>query len=72
MTMNLTRTLRKVVADFSAEEDGGQIVEYGLIIAVVSLGLILLLKPLVTDSTNGFQAFVTKVTNCLSGASSCT
>jgi pilus assembly protein Flp/PilA len=71
MTMNPTRAFLKLIADFSEEEDGGQIVEYGLIIAVVSLGLILLLKPLVTDSAN-FQAFVTKVANCLGGATSCT
>jgi pilus assembly protein Flp/PilA len=71
MTMNLPRAFIKLIADLSEEEDGGQIVEYGLIIAVVSLGLILLLAPLVTDSAN-FQAFVTKVGSCLGGAASCT
>lgn len=61
---------KQMLAAFAREEDGSQIVEYGLIIAVVSLGLILLMKPLVTGSA--FSGFITKVTNCLGGATSCT
>ena len=65
--MNPTRAFIKLIADFSEEEDGGQIVEYGLIIAVVSLGLILLLAPLVTDSAN-FLGFVRLVGTGRGGA----
>ncbi|MDP3822976.1 MAG: Flp family type IVb pilin [Burkholderiales bacterium] len=50
------------IRSFAIEEDGAQIVEYALIIAVVSLGLILLLM-----GANGidFSAWITKVNNCL-------
>lgn len=47
---------------FAIEEDGAQVVEYALIIAVVSLGLILLLM-----GANGldFDQFITRVNTCL-------
>ena len=50
------------IRSFAIEEDGAQIVEYALIIAVVSLGLILLLM-----GANGidFAAWITKVNLCL-------
>jgi pilus assembly protein Flp/PilA len=64
------KDIKHMAAAFAREEDGGQIVEYGLIIAVVSLGLILLLKPLVTGSS--FSGFIGKVQNCLGGATTCT
>jgi len=50
------------IRSFALEEDGAQIVEYALIIAVVSLGLILLLM-----GANGidFSAWITKVNTCL-------
>jgi len=50
------------IRSFAIEEDGAQIVEYALIIAVVSLGLILLLM-----GANGidFAAWITKVNTCL-------
>ena len=54
---------------FATEEDGAQIVEYALIIAVVSVGLILLLMP-ATGGLN-FGAFITRVNNCLTGAAAC-
>jgi len=55
---------------FALEEDGAQIIEYALIIAVVSLGLILLLFP----GTGGldFSAFIGRVNNCLKGSATCT
>lgn len=48
---------------FMTDDEGAQIVEYALIIAVVSIGLILLLMP----AANGlnFQAFITRVNTCL-------
>jgi pilus assembly protein Flp/PilA len=50
------------IRSFAIEEDGAQIVEYALIIAVVSLGLILLLM-----GANGldFAGWITKVNTCL-------
>jgi pilus assembly protein Flp/PilA len=63
------KDIKHMAAAFAREDDGGQIVEYGLIIAVVSLGLILLLKPLVGAP---FSGFISKVTSCLGGAATCT
>jgi pilus assembly protein Flp/PilA len=44
--MTLVNTTQKMIADFAQEEDGAQIVEYGLIIAAVSLALIVALSAL--------------------------
>ena len=38
--MNILNATQKMIVDFAQEEDGAQIVEYGLIIAAVSLALI--------------------------------
>jgi pilus assembly protein Flp/PilA len=48
---------------FAIEEDGAQIIEYALIIAVVSIGLILLLQAL---KTGGFNGWIAAVNGCLS------
>ena len=55
--------LMNFVRAFATEDDGAQIVEYALIIAVVSIGLILLLMP----AANGlnFAAFIARVNTCL-------
>lgn len=65
----MNRFLQSIRA-FAREDDGAQIVEYALIIAVISLGLILLLMP----ATGGldFNGFITRVNNCLTGAAACT
>lgn len=49
---------------FVNDEEGAQVIEYGLLIAVVSLVLIVLLGGL-ADSE--FQAMITAVGNCLTG-----
>ncbi len=52
---------------FSREEDGAQVVEYALIIAVVSIALVVALSAL-TDAGGGFATFITRVTTCLTTA----
>lgn len=52
------------IRSFAVEDDGAQVIEYALIIAVVSIALIIAIQNL-DDSLTGF---VTRVTNCLSGA----
>ena len=49
------------IRTFAIEEDGAQILEYALIVAVVSLILIAAMN--VTDM--GFDAWITKVQGCL-------
>jgi len=53
---------------FATEEDGAQVVEYALIIAVVSIALVIALKALGGGS---FNNFITRVTTCLT-TSNCT
>ncbi|WP_424949178.1 Flp family type IVb pilin [Comamonas terrigena] len=49
---------------FLKDEEGAQVVEYALIIAVVSIALVLALQGL---AGGRFADFVTRVTNCLTG-----
>jgi pilus assembly protein Flp/PilA len=48
---------------FAVEDDGAQIIEYALIVAVVSLGLIALLMP--AAGGLDFQGFIDRVNTCL-------
>lgn len=51
---------------FARDEEGAQVVEYALIIAVVSIALVLALKGL-TASGGGFSSFINRVSACLTG-----
>jgi len=53
---------------FMREEDGAQVVEYALIIAVVSIALVLAVKGL---SGGSFTDFITRVNNCLKTGGTC-
>jgi pilus assembly protein Flp/PilA len=50
------------IRSFAAEEDGAQIVEYALIIAVVSIALVIALSAITGTNMSGF---ITRVGNCL-------
>lgn len=58
------KSFKNAIATFAREEDGAQVVEYALIIAVVSLTLILALAALAGPG-NPFATFITKVGTCL-------
>ena len=60
MNMNATK---EMLAAFAREEDGSQVIEYALIIAVVSISLVVALKALTTGGQ--FDTFITRVKNCL-------
>ncbi|CAN7171430.1 MULTISPECIES: Flp family type IVb pilin [Variovorax] len=51
---------------FLWDESGAQVVEYALVVAVISILLIVVLRPLVTDT--GISDLVDLVRNCLGGA----
>ncbi len=57
--------IKNGVVNFSRDEEGAQVVEYALIIAVVSIGLVVALRALGGTATSPFGAFITRVTNCL-------
>ena len=50
---------------FLQDESGAQVVEYALIIAIVSIALILALQPLTIGAS--FGSFIARVSTCLSG-----
>lgn len=56
------------IRSFALEEDGAQVIEYALIIAVVSIFLVIALRGLTNGS--GFSSFIARVTNCLTGTTS--
>jgi pilus assembly protein Flp/PilA len=62
------KSLLKSVQSFARDDEGAQVVEYALIIAVVSIVLVVALKNL--TGTN-FAGFINKVETCLTTAASC-
>ena len=60
---NFFASVNNSIKSFIKDEEGAQVVEYALIIAVVSIGLVLAMRGL----SGGFAAFITRVTNCLTG-----
>lgn len=58
----------KAVNSFARDEEGAQIIEYALIVAVVSIALLLALS----GTTPGlFQGWLTRVQACLTGGTGC-
>jgi pilus assembly protein Flp/PilA len=57
--------LKNFMKGFIREEEGAQVVEYALIIAVVSIALVILLSTVFTSGGNPFASFVARVTTCL-------
>ena len=68
---NFLNIVNNSVRSFAKDEEGAQIIEYALIIAVVSIALIVALKAL-TASGGGFSTFISKVTACLGNTAACT
>ena len=54
------------IRSFAIEEDGAQVIEYALIVAVVSIFLVIALKNGIGNSL--FSGFITRVSNCLTSA----
>jgi pilus assembly protein Flp/PilA len=60
--------LMESIRSFAIEDDGAQVVEYALIIAVVSIILVVALRNLTGTS---FDGFITRVATCLTTSASC-
>jgi pilus assembly protein Flp/PilA len=65
--MNMTAT-KEMLAAFAREEDASQVIEYALIIAVVSIALVVALQGLTGTS---FSGFITRVGDCLTAGKTC-
>ena len=63
---NLMNVFKNSTESFAKDEDGAQVVEYALIIAVVSIALVVALKALTTGTS--FSGFITRVEKCLTTA----
>ena len=54
------------IRSFANDEEGAQVVEYALIIAVVSIALVVALRALTGDGS-GFASFISRLAGCLTG-----
>jgi len=61
--------IQNALARLAREEDGSQVIEYALIIAVVSIALVVALQALTTGTT--FSGFVSRVQTCLTAGQTC-
>ena len=60
----LITAIKSGAVKFARDEEGAQVVEYALIIAVVSIALVVALRSL-GGTTSPFIAFIARVTTCL-------
>jgi pilus assembly protein Flp/PilA len=63
----LIKAMNNGAVKFVRDEEGAQIVEYALIIAVVSIALVIALAA-IAGGTGPFSSFITRVTTCLTTA----
>ena len=61
--------IKNAIYNFAREEDGAQVVEYALIIAVVSIGLVAALGTGSNNIAENFTGFLLRVQTCLTGTS---
>ena len=59
------------IRSFAKDEEGAQVVEYALIIAVVSIGLVIALGVAGGGLKSSFAALVTRVTSCFTAGQVC-
>ena len=62
----LINAIKQGAVNFARDEEGAQVVEYALIIAVVSIALVLALTKLGGGTT--FTDFIARVNKCLTTA----
>ena len=67
--MNSLTQFKNFMVSFVEDDEGAQVVEYALIIAVISIALVIALRALTTEAgTDGFAKFITRVKSCLTSA----
>ncbi len=64
-------SVKSSVSAFMQDEEGAQVVEYALIIAVVSIGLAAALGASTGGLRSSFTTLVTRVTTCFTAGSTC-
>jgi pilus assembly protein Flp/PilA len=68
----IVNAIKTSVQSFAKDEEGAQVVEYALIIAVVSIGLVVALGDAATGLRASFATLVTRVTTCFTAGAACT
>ncbi|MDP9962498.1 pilus assembly protein Flp/PilA [Variovorax paradoxus] len=63
---SLFQAIGQFTRGFLRDDDGAQVIEYALIIAVVSITLVVALKAL-TANGGSFSLFIASVGRCLTG-----
>ncbi len=66
---NIIQFVRDGATQFVRDEEGAQVVEYALIIAVVSIALVAALQAIATDAS--FTGFIGRIKTCLTAGSTC-
>ena len=66
---NFLASMKSGIANFARDEEGAQIVEYALIIAVISIALVVALRGL---DGGQFATFIARVGTCLGLATNAT
>jgi pilus assembly protein Flp/PilA len=64
----LLKAANRAIRSFARDEEGAQVVEYALIIAVVSIILVVALRNLTGTS---FDGWIARVATCLTTSASC-
>ena len=62
---NILAPMFQRLQGLATEEDGAQIIEYALIVAVVSLGLMVLIQTGLLANGGAFSTWLTNVGTCL-------
>jgi pilus assembly protein Flp/PilA len=66
----IVKSLKNGTGKFLRDEEGAQVVEYALVIAMVSIALAVALSAL-AGPTSPFTAFIARVQACLNGGAGC-
>ena len=67
--MDILNNIKTLAADFAREEEGSQVVEYGLIIALVSIALALGLAKIAGGTP--FDTLAQRIATCLGTTGTC-
>ncbi len=68
---NYLQAVNHSLRAFAKDEEGAQVVEYALIIAVVSIGLVVVLGAATGGLKSSFATLVTRITTCFTAGSTC-
>lgn len=68
---SIINNVRSAAVRFAKDEEGAQVVEYALIIAVVSIVLVLALGNETDGLGSSFEALVGRVSDCFTGGPTC-